>query len=618
MTPNWNGLADRADFWLQMIGRLEPGRSAPETEAALQPLVRPLLERDVAAMKNMSAEKRQRVLDKKLLLLPGARGRPVLQEETRGGLLLLTSLVGLVLLIACANVANLLIARGVARRREIAVRLALGARRAHLIRQLLTESLLLALAGGALGLLVAAWSIDSILSLFPQEEGPAGLSAGLDLRLLAFNFGVAILTGLAFGLIPALRATRPDLTASIKDQSAGAGMGPGHVRLRKGLVIAQIAVTAILLSTAGLFALSLRELRLVDLGMKADNLLVFSIQPDLNGYSPARSSTLFDDIRHDLESLPGVATASAAQIAILTDSTSSSNMTIEGYKPLNEESLHISQNWIGPRYFATLGVPLLAGREIAESDATTSPRVALINATMARMYFEGRDPVGRHISVGTGGPPDTEIVGVVKDSTHATVRDAPEPQVYLPYTQSKDLGEATFYVRSSLPLSALAPAVREVVRRRDATIPIFGVKTLIQQRDESLYDDRLVTTLSICFGILAALLASIGLYGVMAYTVARRTPEIGIRMALGASLRNVRGLVLREAMAMAAIGLSIGAPAALVAGRLAGSLLFGVRAGDPRLPAAAALLLIGVMLLAAYVPARRAARIDPAIALRSE
>ncbi|HKB07135.1 MAG TPA: ABC transporter permease, partial [Candidatus Polarisedimenticolia bacterium] len=617
MTPNWDGLDNRSDYWLQMIGRLQPGLSLPGAEAGLQPLVRSALEQDVAAMKDLASEKRQRFLDKKLALLPGARGRLVLQQETRDGLLLLSSLVGLVLLIACANVANLLIARGIARRREIAVRLALGARRSHLMRQLLTESLLLALAGGAVGLLVAAWSIDSILVLFPQEEGPVGLSAGLDFRLLAFNFGLALLTGLAFGLIPALRATRPDLVASIKDQSAGAGTGAGHVRLRKGLVVAQIAVTAVLLSTAGLFALSLRHLRLVDLGMNAEHLLTFSIEPELNGYSPARSAVLFDDIRHDLERLPGVTSASAAEIAVLTDSSSSSNVDIEGYTAPNESGIHLPQNWIGPRFFSTLGVPLISGREISESDTAGSPRVALVNATMARTYFAGRDPVGRHFKFGSKSP-DIEIVGVVGDSKHTTVREEARGYVYLPYTQKSDLGQATFYVRSALPSESLAPAVRDLVRRRDADLPIYGLKTLVQQRDESLYDDRLVTMLSIAFGFLAALLAAIGLYGVMSYSVARRTPEIGIRMALGASLRNVRGLVLKEAMLLAVVGLAIGLPAALMAGRLAASLLFGVQSGDPLLLAGSGLLLIGVMLLAAYMPARRATRIDPMIALRSE
>ncbi|PYT34125.1 MAG: hypothetical protein DMF52_13860 [Acidobacteria bacterium] len=440
------------------------------------------------------------------------------------------------------------------------------------------------------------------------------------LRVLAFNFGISVLTGVVLGLVPALRATRPDLVTFLKEQSAGSGTSAGHVRLRKGLVVAQIAITAVLLVAAGMFTLSLRQLKRVDLGMRLDNLLALSIEPELNGYTPSQTVALSDRILRDLAALPGVTSASAAQIAALTDNSAGSNVTIEGYKPLDNDSLHVSQNWVGPRYFATLGIPLLAGREIAASDSAATAKVALINATMARKYFAGRDPVGLHFGFGAGSSvvPDIEIVGVVMDSKHATVREPQTAYVYLPYSQSKKIGEATFYLRSAQPPDSLAFAVREVVRRHDAALPVYGVKTLARQRDESLYAERLLMSLSVCFGLLAALLASIGLYGILAYTVSRRTPEFGIRMALGATARNVRGLVLREAMAMAAVGLVIGVPAALAAGRLARSLLFGVQAGDPLLLVAAGLLLIGVMLLAAYVPARRATRVDPVVALRSE
>ncbi len=620
MTPNWDGLDDVNDYWLQAMGRLAPGVSRAQAEASLQPVVRALVEEQVHNHRGLSAAKRAHLLDRKLLLAPGAQGRLVLQEEARGGLFLLSALVGLVLLIACANVANLLIARGVARRREIAVRLALGARRVHLMRQLLAESLLLAFAGGVVGLLVAAWSIDSILLLFPQDDGIAALSSDLDLRILAFNFGVALLTGLGFGLLPALRATRPDLVTAIKEQSAGAGTGTGHVRLRKGLVVAQIAVTAVLLITAGLFTQSLRRLKHVDLGLSVDNLMAVSIEPQLNGYSPERTTALFDRMRRDLAALPGVTSASAAKTAILTDSSEGSNATIEGFTAAGDESVHLLKNWVGPGYFATLGIPLLAGREFAETDSSQSPKVAVINQTMARKYFAGRDPIGMRFAFGAGDDvkPDIEIVGVVRNSKHTTVRQKERPFVCMPYAQNPGLGEAAFYLQSTLPADTLAPAVREVVRRIDANLPVFGVKTLALQLDQSLYGERLLMALSICFGLLAAILASIGLYGMMAYTVARRTSEIGIRMALGASARHVRGLVLREAMMMAAAGLLMGLPAALAAGRLARSLLFGVGPGEPLLLAVAGLLLIGVMLLAAYLPARRATRIDPMAALRSE
>jgi predicted permease len=618
MTPNWNGLDDPNDYWLQMMARLSPGVSREQAEAGLQPLARGLLERQVRNLTGISADKEARLMDRRLHLVPGAQGRLVLQEEARGGLVLLSTLVGLVLCIACANVANLLIARGVARRREIAVRLALGARRIHVVRQLLAESALLAIAGGAAGLLVAAWSIDSILLLFPPEGAFAALSSGLDARLLAFNFGVALLTGLAFGLLPALRATRLDLVTAMKEPRTGAGTG--HVRLRKGLLVAQIAMTAVLLVAAGMFTLSLRRLQQVDLGIDADNLTTFSVAPQLSGYAPDRTAGLLDRMRRDLAALPGVVSVSAAELAVLTGNASSSNATIEGVATRDGDRIRLFRNWVGPRYFATLGVPLLAGREFAESDTAQAPRVALINQTMARRYLADRNPIGVRFAFGAGSAtrPDIEIIGVVQDSKHTSVRQDEHACVYLPYSQNPSLGEATFYLRSTLPAAALAPSVRDIARRIDAALPLFDVKTVTQQRDESLTGDRLLSALSIGFGFLAALLAAIGLYGAMAYTVTRRTSEIGIRMALGASARSVRGLVLREAMTLAGIGLVIGLPAAAAAGRLARSLLFGIEPGDPLLLAGAGVLLSGVMLLAAWLPARRASNIDPMTALRCD
>jgi putative ABC transport system permease protein len=619
MTPNWDGLNDRNDSWLQMIGRLEPGISRAQAEAALSPLTRPLLEQDLAVIKGMAAEERGHFRAKKILLLPGARGRAIVQDEMRDRLLLLAGLVGLLLLIACANVANLLIARGAARRKEIAVRLALGASRAQLMRQLLAESLLLALAGGALGLLVASWSIDAMLALFPAGSGTAVLSGDLDGRILAFNFGAVLFTALLSGILPAFRATRPDLTAAIKDQGTGTGTGRLHVRLRQGLVTAQIAFTTILLVTAGLFSVSLWKLRRVDVGMRVDRLLAFSVEPALFGYAPPQTVALLDRIRRDAAALPGVAGATAAEIAVLANSSAGYNMTVEGYDA-GQGGVQVGKNSVGPRYFETMGVPLLLGREFLESDAAVSPKVAVINETFRRRCFAGRDALGRHVAFGSGSGVklDIEIVGVAKNSRNVSVRQEEGPFIYVPYAQDPSIGAATFYVRSSRPAAALVPALREQVRRSDAVLPVLNVKTLIEQRDESLTNERLLAVLSICFGLVASLLAAIGLYGTMSYTVLRRTSEIGIRMALGASARGVRALVLREALVMTAVGLGVGLPASWAAARLARSLLFRIQPHDPFLLGAAALLLLGIMLLAAYLPARRASRVDPLVALRAE
>src|SRR2546428_593872 len=433
MTPNWDGMDHRNDYWLQMIGRLRPGLSRTGAEASLLSVMPALLERDLAEITGLPAQKRDRFLAKKILLIPGARGRLVLQQDALDGLLLLSTLVGLLLLIACANVASLLLARGLSRRRGVALRPAPGGRRGHLLRQLMAESLLLGLAGGGVGLLIAAWCIDAILATFPQNQGLAGLNANLDPRLLAFNFGIALLTTLAFGLIPALRATRPDLVMALKEQGAGTGTGIGQVRLRKGLVVSQIALTTVLLVTAGLFTLNLRHLERVDLGIRADNLLAFSVDPQLSGYSPERTAALVDQVRADLATLPGVTSASAAQIAVLSGNDESSNVTIQGFATQGDDP-HVLKNWVGSRYFSTLGIPLLSGREISESDASTGPKVALINATMARKYFAGRNPLGMHFAFGSGSAVqlDIEIVGVVKDSKHSGLRPEDRPFVYLP------------------------------------------------------------------------------------------------------------------------------------------------------------------------------------------
>ncbi len=620
MTPNQDDLENRKSHWLAILGRLKPGVSREQGEAALAPIFRALQEQEAAELKGWNPKDRAEFLNRKMLLLPGGQGRLVLQDDAKDALLLLSTLVGLVLLIACANIANLLLARGVSRQREIAVRLALGAQRLRLVRQLLAESLILSLAGGVAGLLVAAWTTDAILAWLPQGQGFAGLSSSLDLRLLVFNFGVALLMGLAFGLVPALRATRPDLVTQLKEQGAGGFASREHVHLRKGLVVGQIAFTAMLLITAGVFARSLGELRRVDLGMKVDNLLQFSIEPELNRYTPPQTVALIDRLREELGAMPGVTSVSAAQLPVIADTTASRGITVEGYRAQEGEDTYAFLNWVGPRFFSTMGIPLLAGREFTESDAATSPQVAIISETMARTYFPGRNPVGMHLGFGPGNAArtDIEVVGVVKDSKHATVRQRQRPFVFLPYAQDPRIGNITFYVRSSQAPTLLATAVQQTVRRHDANLPIFDLKTLARQVDESLFVDRFLTLLAVCFGVLAAALAALGLYGVMAYTVARRTREIGIRMALGASLGNVRGLVLREAVVLAILGLGIGLPAAAAAGRLVVSLVFGVHPDDPVLFGAAGLLLVGVMLLAAYIPARRASRVDPMVALRYE
>ncbi|MFY9574238.1 MAG: ABC transporter permease, partial [Blastocatellia bacterium] len=518
MTPNWDGLNDHRDYWLAMIGRLKPGSDRAQAEAATSPVFRQILEEEVALMGNMSAESRGRLLNNQLVLDPGARGRPILQRDAKQPLLVLMGMVGLVLLIACANVANLLMARGAARQREIAIRMAVGAGRWRLVRQFLIESLTLSLIGGAVGLVVASWTMSALVGAIPDGIGAVGLSAKLDLRLLLFTIGLSVLTGILFGLLPAIKATRLNLEATLREQGSSVSGGLGQVRFRKGLVVSQVVLTTVLLVGAGLFARSLNNLKRLDLGLRPENLVAFSISPELNGYSPQRTITLFDQLHQTLSSHPGVETISEAVIPAFTDSNSSSNITVEGYQAQENEEMDAGQNWIGPDYFSTMGIPLVEGREFGLADATNSPKVAIINETMSRRFFANRSPIGSKFAFGGGDRirPDIEIVGVVKDSKHATVREKGRIFVYLPYSQFKTIGNITFYLRTKQDLGTMAAGLRREVQRLDPNLPVYNLKTVEMQIDESLFADKFLTFLSMCFALLAALLASLGLYGVMA------------------------------------------------------------------------------------------------------
>jgi len=577
------------------------------------------MEGDAVALK-LSSREQQEFVNRKLVLDTGAHGRPILQHDAEQPLLVLMAMVGLVLLIACANLAGLLIARGEGRQREIALRLALGAGRIRLVRQLMTESLILAIAGGAAGLALASWTLNVIVNSIPESEGASGLTAQLDYRVLIFACAVSLLTGVLFGLAPAIRATHTDLQSVLKDQGVNVSGGKANVRVRKSLMISQIALTAVLLAAAGLFAHSLLNLKTQDLGVRPDHVLEFSISPELNRYTPAQTIALADRIRKTMEPLPGVRTASESEIPMLADSNSSSNITAQGYNTQEDEDMNVDQNWVGPNFLATMGIPLLNGREFSEADSSTAPKVAIINEAMARRYFAGRNPMGLHFGFGGGKDVklDTEIVGIVKDSKNTDVKKAARPFVFLPYSQSEHAGNATFYVRTNQDPVALTVSVRNLIQGMDHNLPVYGVKTLTAQVDEIMFTDRLVTVFSLCLGLLASLLAAVGLYGVMAYVVARRTREIGIRMALGATQKNVAWMILREILGMLATGLCLGLIAAYGIGRVVESLLFGVKAGDPIVFAIAAGLLVAVALLAGWLPSRKAANVDPMVALRYE
>ncbi|HXU36106.1 MAG TPA: ABC transporter permease [Blastocatellia bacterium] len=620
ITPAWDGLKNHKDFWLAILGRLKPGLSAKQAEAAFAPAYRAILEAELPLMGKWSAETQQRFLDQKLQMTPGAQGRQILQRDAKTPLLVLLGMVGLVLLIACGNVANLLMARGASRQREIAIRMAVGAGRFRLVRQFLVESLLLSFLGGVVGFAVASWTLSLLVASIPTSVGALGLSPELDLRMLGFNLALALVTGLLFGLAPAFRATRLNLESTLREQGSSVSGSLSQVRFRKGLVVSQIVLTTVLLVGAGLFARSLNNLERMDLGVRAEHLITFSIAPEQNGYTPVRSVALFDQLRESLAALPGVTVVSAAEIPVFTDSNSSSNITAEGYTPQDGEEMNVYHNYVGPDFFSALGIPLIAGREFNRGDTANSEKTAVVNETMAKRFFAGREAVGSHFAFGAGDKvhPDIQIVGIVKDSKHGSVREKARPFLYIPYSQQKTIGRLTYYIKTRQGLGQMAATLRREVQQLDANLPVFELKTLDQQIDESLFADKFLTSLSLSFALLAAVLAVIGLYGVMAYTVTRRTREIGIRMALGASRGNVSWLILREVVVLAAIGLIIGLPAAYGLGHVTESLLYGVKVSDPIVFAGAALLLSSGTLLGGYLPARRAATTDPLKALRCE
>src|ERR1041384_294432 len=620
ITPGSDGLKNHKDYWLAIIGRLKPGMSAKQAEAAFAPAYRAILEAELPLLGKWSSETQQRFLNQRLQMMPGAQGRLILQRDAKTPLLVLLGMVGLVLLIACGNVANLLMARGASRQREIAIRMAVGAGRFRLVRQFLVESLLLSALGGGVGLIIAAWTLSLLVASIPASVGALGLSPELDLRMLGFNAALALATGLLFGLAPAFKATRLNLESTLREQGSSVSGSLAQVRFCKGLVVSQIALTAVLLVGAGLFARSLNNLKLLDLGVRTDHVVELTIAPHLNGYKPVRSIALFDQLRASLAGLPGVTSVSAAEIAVFKGDDSSSNITVEGYQQQPDESMDVEQNYIGPNFFSTMGIPLIAGREFNEDDTSNSPKTAVVNEDFVHRFFSGREAIGSHFAFGAGDKVklDIQIVGVVKESKHSSVREKPKPFAYIPYSQEPNVGRMTFYVRTGQGIGQMASSFRREVANLDPNLPVFAMKTLQQQIDESLFADKFLTSLSLCFALLAAVLAVIGLYGVLAETVTRRTREIGIRMALGATRGNVSWLILREVVVLAIIGLVIGLPAAYGLGHLTESLLYGVKVSDPIVFAGVTVLLSSGTLLGGYLPARRAAGTDPLKALRCE
>jgi predicted permease len=524
-----------------------------------------------------------------------------------------------------------LLARATSRQKEIAVRLAIGATRARIVSQLLIETLFLSTIGAFIGLVLAFWADKALIAIYlPSDSDRLKISTLPDLRILCFTLAVTLLTALVFGLVPALQATRPDVGKTLKDQ-AGAVVGGSRGRLRSSLVVAQVSLSLLLLIGAGLFLRTLNNLSSMSPGFPADRLIGFQLDPTLSGYKPDRAKLFYQRLTDELSSVPGVRSVGLASMRILEGNEWDSSMTVEGYAPPTPDARpQIFMNQISPNYFTTLGVPIVAGRDFRLTDNQEvflgrdpddwSATTIMINETFAKRFFAGHNPIGLH--VGFGSDPGTktpiEVIGVVKDIKYTGLRDEIPPQAYVPYLGSHFLGSMTVYVRTAAEPGPLMSAIRAKVRDLDPNIPIYALRTTETQISNSLSTERMIASLSSVFGFVATLLAIIGLYGLMAYTVAQRTREIGIRMALGAAQGNVIWMVMREVLLMVGIGIAIGVPASLALARVVKSQLYGLTAHDVSTLVIATTALAVIACAAGYIPALRASRVGPMVALRYE
>jgi predicted permease len=619
MNPGWESFTNRRSYWAYMFGRLKPGVSMEQATTSINSVYRPILnDVEVPLQEGMSAPTLVRFKAKKIDLTDGRRGQSSVHGETRVPLILLLSISGIVLLIACANIANLLLARAAGRSLEMAVRLSLGATRRQLLTQLLTESVLLAVLGGVVSLLVAHWTLALMASILPPNLNDSA-QYRLRLPIVGFAAATSIGTGLLFGMFPALHSTRPDLVSSLRAGSGKHSAARAAARFRSSLVAAQIALSMALLISAGLFIKSLRNVGRVDLGLRPDSVVTFGISPELNGYTPARARVFFERVEDELAAIPGVNGVAATRLRLLSGSNWGSSVVVQGFEAGPDTDVQSSVNQIGPGYFRTLGIPLVAGREFTRADNAGSPKVVIVNEAFVKKFNLGRETVGKRVGTGRRTrQPNMEIVGVVRNAKYSEVKREVPPQFFTPYRQDTTVGAISFYVRTSRSPQQLMRTIPAVIKSLDPNLPLEDLRSLPHQIQENVSLDRMISTLSAGFAALATLLAAVGLYGVLAYTVAQRTREIGVRMALGADQSRVRGMVLKQVALMTVIGGVIGIAAALGLGRAAGSLLFELKGHDPLVFAIAASTLTLVAFGAGYLPARRASRVEPMQALRYE
>jgi predicted permease len=618
MEPGFTGFDNRRSYWAYVFGRLKPGTSIDQARAGINIPYRSIVNEVEAPLQTgMSDQTMKRFRAKELDVTPGARGQSSTSTEAKGPLTLLLGVTALVLLIACANIANLLLARAAQRASEMAVRLSLGAGRLQLVAQLMTESLVLAVLGGLSGLLVARWTLDLIASILPGDAADM-IQLTLEWPVLLFAAALTLGTGLLFGLFPAIHSTRPDLAPVLKGTSGQPSGTKAAARFRTSLATAQIALSMALLIAAGLFTRSLLNISRVDLGLKIDNLVTFGISPELNGYTPERSRILFERLEDELAATPGVTSVTSSLVPALAGSNWGSDVRVQGFQSGPDIDSNARFNEVGAGYFKTMGIPLIAGREFTRADNLKASKVAIVNEEFAKKFNLGRDAVGKMMGSGGDDQLDTQIVGLVQNAKYSEVKGQVPPLFFRPYAQDDGIGSMSVYVRTSLDPEAFLATLPKVVARLDPNLPLENLRTMPQQVRQNVFMDRFISLLSAAFAVLATLLAAVGLYGVLAYTVAQRTREIGLRMALGAEPGRVKGMVLKQVGVMTLVGGAIGLGAALYLGKLAESLLYELKGHDAVVLVGSAVVLSLVALVAGLIPAHRASRVDPMRALRYE
>ena len=614
-------IEDRRAYWIYVFARLAPSATIEQARTQVNGVYQPII-RDVEAplQREMRDSVMARFLAKRVVIKPGARGQSDLGREASPVLYMLFAITGLVLLIACANIANLLMARATNRELEMAIRLSLGATRRQLLTQLLTETMTLAVIGGVLSLAFASWTLQGISALLPQQVNE-DLALGMNWAAVGFAAALSLATGFAFGLFPALHSTRPDLVTALRNNSGKLAGGRTARRFRTTLATAQIALAMALLMSAGLFLKSLWKVSRADLGVRVENLVTFSLAPEQSGYDSVRTRALYARLEEELAALPAAAAVTSAMVPLIAGSNWSNTIRVQGFKTdANTTNANASFNAVGSEHFRAIGVPLLAGREFTDADNARAPKVAMVNETFARRFGLGANPVGKRMGIGSSDtlPPDIEIVGLVRDMKYSDVKGEIPPVFFVPHRQQGNPSSMYFYVRTANDPTAMLRSVRQLVQRLDPMLPVENLRTMPEEIRINTFQDRMITTLAGSFALLATLLASIGLYGVLAYSIAQRTREIGVRMALGASATDVRLLVVRQVGLMTVIGGVIGVAGALALAKGAESMLYKMSGADPVVMTLAVVLLSLVALAAGYVPALRASRVSPMQALRYE